>query len=153
MKRGAVSAQATLDQPAHNQPSSRSLTQDKPRKATQLSTDQITNLEIDGVKWRVAVWMNKLKKKKRQQMEKKILIKKKRSWSHLKLQVGYSPEEAAVLFQYLQIREKKWLACFPQHLLTDCNSRCRWLAWKDQGAAQGVIPLSVQLLLEQNWLC
>ena len=86
-------------------------------------------------------------------MEKKILIKKKRSWSHLKLQVGYSPEEAAVLFQYLQIREKKWLACFPQHLLTDCNSRCRWLAWKDQGAAQGVIPLSVQLLLEQNWLC
>ena len=50
MKRGAVSAQATLDQPAHNQPSSRSLTQDKPRKATQLSTDQITNLEIDGVK-------------------------------------------------------------------------------------------------------
>jgi len=47
MKRGAISAPATLDQPAHNQPSSRSLTQDKPRKATQLSTDQITNLQID----------------------------------------------------------------------------------------------------------
>ena len=47
MKRGAISTQATLDQPAHNQPRSRSLTQDKPRKTTPLSTDQIANLEID----------------------------------------------------------------------------------------------------------
>lgn len=98
--------------------------------------------------------MNKWKKKKKAANEKKFLIKKKRSsGSHLKLQVGYSLEEAAVLFQYLQIREKKWLACFRQHLLTDCYSRCRWLAWKDQAAAQGAIPLTVELLLEQTRLC
>lgn len=49
-----------------------------------------------------------MKKKKKAANEKNFLIKKKRSsGSHLKLQVGYSLEEAAVLFQYLQIREKK----------------------------------------------
>lgn len=45
-ERGYLSS-GNPDQSAHNQPTSRSLTQHKPRKATQLSTDQITNLETD----------------------------------------------------------------------------------------------------------
>ena len=77
MKRGAISAPATLDQPAHNQPSSRSLTQDKPRKATQLTTDQITNLEIDELNEELRFeWTNE--KKKKSSKWKKNLIKKKK---------------------------------------------------------------------------
>ena len=94
------------------------------------------------------------KKKKRQQMKKIFLIKKKKEVPDLilnyRLDTHWKKQQFS--FSIHRLQKRNYLLASPS-ISSQTNLRCRRLAWKDQVAAQGIIPLSVQLLLEQNWLC